>query len=687
MKIAANTFYIATQNKLNSKSMAIANAMATELACYNVDVDPNLIIAIASVSKEDAKTFCKSILAEYTVGKLTPPLFKDWEARTFFSFEEIMIQICGYILAISGNDLENPNYMRDILSKVHHSKERVITLASEEEAIAKFYELVDVRVSLDKKNQDVLKYAGKTFHGLTNLNKRIYSDEARIAVLLGMSEEKSLLDSLNTLKCKPADVLRYAAALHSFDGVKLPSDVLYGKLKWSTRIKLLSFLEQFGYDELCEAMGINRNAWTRFFNHIHLFNQKDFINRFPTLGLSARISEGYNELSIPNKYNHTLRLLNEDNVIEILSTGNTVYRTFASRVDIAIKEKNFTKLQKLFANNGGYLLRNIGHIANGVSPKDESKFVSLVREKLETASVDVLFSILGINVNAKYRVIDIKGNTVVEPANYPKVIGDIQGDIEREIYRRWGYEGQVIVSDNLEDNIVPFLSKNSNLMRGTRIAFDSKSYLYFFMKWTQSKNVRTDLDHSYIAFDSNWNINTVYFGNQANSYITHGGDITNAPAPKGATEYGKIRLDIIPKNIKYIAPIINVFTGDKFDDLSEAYAGFMFSDNSTFKVESDFTRYDLTQPANSNIPFLIDVENREIVILDFNNRERNGCTAHSEIGNIKNLISAVNDKNYISIGKLAKVLSGKSKKVSLEIRNEAKKDNEITPDTLTNLIK
>ena len=125
MKIAANTYYIALGNNKDTISRAIANAMATELACYNIGVDPFLMDRISRLNKVDAKAFCVGILKDYTVGKLNPPLFKDWEQRTFFSFGECMVQILGYMFQLSGNDLHSENYVADILSKVKYSKEIV----------------------------------------------------------------------------------------------------------------------------------------------------------------------------------------------------------------------------------------------------------------------------------------------------------------------------------------------------------------------------------------------------------------------------------------------------------------------------------------------------------------------------------------------------------------------------------
>lgn len=683
MKIAQNLYYVQLGQKFNARSLAYANAVATELACYGVEVDRALVKRISYLTIEQANEICLQILGDYTVGRLNPPLFKNWEKRTYFSFDEVVLQICGYILQISGNDLENPDYMDNLLSTVNYKKEKFLKLATEDQAFEKFQELISARVSQDKENQKLLFQLSSLF--FDSVKERIHSDEARIAVLISAANQQGLYTSLEKLNCKPADVLRYSAAIENFEQVKLPADVKYSTLNWQQRNALLSYLNKFEFDDLCESMGQNRQAWERFFKHSHLFSQKTFVNRYPNLGLGARISSGFKLDQIPTNYKKLINELLEDKTIEILPTGNTVYRTFASRIGRAIDYYDFKEIKKLLDKNSGYLLRNLTHISNGVSKENASEFVSFVREKIKFAQASVLFSILGINVDAKYRVIDVKGNTVVTEANYPQFIKDIQGDIRREIQKRWGKKGQVTVDNSLKNQIVPFLSKNSDLGRGTKYKFEGKKYLYFFVHWVQPININTDLDTSYLAFDYKGGHDVVYYADQVRGYITHGGDITSAPAPNGGTEYGRIDLSKIPQDKAYIAPVINVFSGAALSDNKEAYAGFMFSDSPTFELNQEHIRYNLSQPANSNIPFVLDVKNKEIVVVDFNNRLRGGCTAHSEIENVKKLISATNDKAVITMGILADILSGDSKETSLSIVPQVTGKNEIAPESLATL--
>jgi stress response protein SCP2 len=498
--------------------------------------------------------------------------------------------------------------------------------------------------------------------------------------------------SYKELNCKPADVLRFAAAKGDFDLVKLPHDVKYSNLSWKERVDSLSFLQKFDFEYLNEAMGMNRAAWTRYFKHIHLLNQKGFAARFKDVCLANFISEGNRLDNVPATFAGDVKTLIKKKLVEVTPAGSLAYRTFASRMQTAIDAKDFDAIEELGNQRPNYILRNLTSVANGVNKKDNNRFVKFVKGLLTDASPDVLFSILSLDVNAKWRVIDIKGDTRVEKADYNPVIGEIQSDIEAEIHRRWGYAGIVEVQDVLKDNIVPFLAKNTNLARGTKFSIEKKDYLYFFVHWVQNDGKRTDLDHSYISFDKNcknWNADMVWYGRQVNSYIAQSGDITNAPAPHGATEYGRIDLNKIPKSVKYIVPVVNSFTGNPFDDNKEVKAGFFGSNETTFTLDRKHNTYDLNQPARANLPFVFDIENMEILLLDINIQQGGlsfGGSAHQYTETVKNVIEATKTKNYISIGKLAKILSGDKKEVSLRITNKVDiSKNEITPESLFSL--
>lgn len=682
--ISNRELFIPDGDKQRKKSTKLANALAIELLHYGIDVDANIVSRISRHPQNAAADICDRILKMYTIGEVNPPLFFQWEQRTGFTFDEFAVQICGYMFQLSGNDLEDPAYMAKLKDQVDFSKIKQLKLTDSKRARERFERLVNSKVALEKASQQDLVELARIYHAAAP--DYIQSTEARIAVLLGMVQSgMTVAAGLKLMQAKPIDVLRYAAAKYEFEGVKLPSDVIYAKLTWSERVQLLKFLSRTEFEELCEAMGNNREAWFRFFKHVHVFQQTDFRNRFTSVVAAALVSVGSKVDNLPSgKVERFVKRQAE--LYDITDSGNLAFRTFASRVQSAVEDKDFERFRMEIVKRPSHLLRNIGSMSHVCTKKTEGDFVELVRGMIDQANAGVLLSIVQIDVNAEYRIIDSKGNTTVQEADYSPVIGEIQGVAKRELYRRYGFPGRVEVQSKLKSKIVPFLATNADLDRGTRISFEKAQYLYFLMHWVQKANRRTDLDHSYVCFDNEWNAETIYFGNQANSFISQSGDITNAPAPNGGTEYGRIDLKKIPNKVRYIVPIMNVYCGDVFSENETAYAGFMFTDSPEFAISRKHTRYDMTQPANSNIPFVIDVLAREIIVVDFNNRKRNGWTAHSSIVEIRKIISALKTKQFMTIEKFAEMLSGDSTDTSLTITTNAKKKGEIEPADLQSLI-
>ncbi len=682
--IADRTFHIPVGTHRRTGSTKLANAMALELLNYGIVPSQRLLDSIATHKKDKARELCNDILKMYTIGDVNPPLFPDWEDRTMFTFGEFVVQIFGYMFQVSGNDLADPAFMTDLKSCVEFDGTQKLKLAKADAVLDRFQTLVNSNVALDKKSQSDLVTLAKEYYEYAPTHIR--SAEVRIAVVLGAVQAGvSLHKALSAVNCNATDVLRYSAAVKNFEHVKLPADVQYANLRWDDRLALMGHLDDVDFDDLCESMGNNRRAWSRFFRHFHVFQQKDFRSKFTKVVAAAFVSVGSKFFNLPA--GPVAKFVSaHSKFYDITDSGNLAYRTFASRIQTAVDNKDFDALKAEIHNRPGYLFRNIGSLSNVCTKKTQSLFVELVRSLIDKPKTSVLLSLIQIDINADYRIIDSKGNTTVVEADYNPIIGEIQGLAEREIFRRHGFEGQVKVSTKLKNKVVPFLSTNADLDRGTKIPFENTQYLYFLMHWIQKAGRRTDLDHSYVCLDADWNAETIYFGNQANRYITQSGDITDAPAPHGGTEYGRINLHAVPAGIRYIVPIINVYSGDVFSDNEIAYAGFMFSDDTRFSLQRDHIRYDLTQPANSNIPFIIDVINHELLIVDFNNRMRDGLTAHSSIPEIKKIIAALATKKFMTIERFATLLSGDNDDVSLSITRKGKGDDKIAPENLSSLI-
>ncbi len=635
-------------HSIRKKSINIANAMALELMAYGVVADKVIIDRLSRLKFKDAADKTNEILTHFTVGELNKPLFVGWENRTEFTFSELITQIMGYTIQLSGNDLYDPDYLDSLKDKIDFKKFKKLSLVSDSDAEKHLKAISGVRQN--KEQQKTAVELSKHFE--LPADEFIQSDDARVAAILAKG-----LDSIFVMKTKPADILRFFAMRKDVEQGILPSDVKYDLMTWQERKKSIGYLSGYDPIPIMEAMGLNRTAWIRFFKHIHLFKQESFRLKYPEFIACAWISVGSKLDKTRLEIKREVEELIKQGLVDVTEEGNLAYRTFASRMQSAIESKDYSAIEKLSIERPSYLLRNIATVSNGVKKKHYLEFRTLCRKSLEKASINVLFSILQIDVNSEYRIIDVKGDTIVDKANYSPVIRDIQGDVEHEIYQRHGVKGKIKVAKNLRNRIVPFLARNQSIDRGTKILFEKERYLHFFIHWIQTDKTITDLDHSHLIFKRDGTIENIAFYNQANQYISQSGDITNAPAPNGATEYSVFDLQNIPDDVLYIAPIINVYSGDVFKVLPESYAGFMFNTESEFNINRKHTRYDLDQPAEMNLPFVIDVVNKKIIIVDYNSRSRHGNIAADYANKVMQVVNASQTLNKLTIERFADILS------------------------------
>ncbi len=658
----------------HKNSVIVANAMAVELLNYGIMTDKAILDRIAHYEPGKARETAYEILKSFTIGDVNPPLFDGWEDREYFSFGEFVVQIAVYMIQVSGNDLANPDYLDELKDRVEFKKVKALKLSTESEAGDHFQSLLSTGQS--RKQQKTIEAFAKEFP----VGTYIKSDESRIAVLLARG-----LDNLIDMKAKPADILRYFAARKEFEQVNLPHGVIYDNMTWQERKAAFEFLSTFDNEYILEGMGNNRAAWNRFFRHTHLFQQQEFLRKYDEFSACAWVSVGGKVEATPVDIRHLINKMVSEGVAEITVKGALAYRTFASRVATAVEGQDYASIELLMDKRPGYLLRNIATISNAVTTENRTAFLALCRKSIVVSKPEVLFSILQIDSRANYRIIDVKGDTVVQEADYSPYITAIQQDIEIEISHRYGRQGKVVFDESLKDTIVPFLARNQELYRGTKIPFGNEKYLHFFIHWIQDKQ-RTDLDHSHIIFHDN-HVEQIAFYNQANEYITQSGDITNAPEPKGATEYSVFKLDKIPTSVRYIVPVVNVYCGDNFKDLQEAYAGFMFNDSKKFNINREHVRYDLSQPAIMNVPFVIDMNTKEIIIVDYNTRSYSSKIriAMDFQDTLLKIIDASQSMNKMTIERFARLLSGEGG-IDLTITDNPQGVLEIAPSELSKLI-
>lgn len=223
----------------------------------------------------------------------------------------------------------------------------------------------------------------------------------------------------------------------------------------------------------------------------------------------------------------------------------------------------------------------------------------------------------------------------------------------------------VYIAPELFDYAVPFSLRQQGAAtrvvgRGTRIKLDKGENIRFFMWW---KNIgdgydgRVDLDMSLSFLNEDFQVTSeVAYYNLRNGAATHSGDITSAP--EGAAEYIDIRDEYLAKQAggRYVLMSVNSFTHQHFKDIPEAIAGVMLRDDleqgEVFDGKTVETAFSLVQDASVSVPFLYDVQTRELYWLDYTGSTPRGRVnaAANHRATFSDIARAAVERRPVSVG-------------------------------------
>lgn len=152
--------------------------------------------------------------------------------------------------------------------------------------------------------------------------------------------------------------------------------------------------------------------------------------------------------------------------------------------------------------------------------------------------------------------------------------------LDAEMRRRMPAPARLVVDPDILDVALP-LSGNATaaglgvLPRGSVSRVDGE-LLRFFVYWKQARQ-RTDFDLSALLLDASYStINWLSYTALTAVEGEHSGDITDAPAPDGASEFINLRLGAVRG--AFIVPQVNIFSGEGFEEVAESFFGYMTRD-------------------------------------------------------------------------------------------------------------
>lgn len=220
------------------------------------------------------------------------------------------------------------------------------------------------------------------------------------------------------------------------------------------------------------------------------------------------------------------------------------------------------------------------------------------------------------------------------PALDPQLVEKAKAIVLNALRQRYASESpiaqnaKVFIDPALNGYAVPFQLRDQGLAtrvigRGSRLPIEGGEYLRFFVWWKDIDggwDNRVDLDLSLSFLNEQFEVvSEVAYYNLRNGVAVHSGDITSAP--EGAAEYIDIKREELArlggKSARYVAASILSFTHQEFKTIPEAVAGVMLRENldegEVFDGKTVETAFSLTQDSTGVVPFLYDLETRELI--------------------------------------------------------------------------
>ena len=516
---------------------------------------------------------------------------------------------------------------------------KVINLGTEAEFRSMMKNLMGAKTSISETDKEditsVIKHFGNNV--IDMLPNEVTHKENLAYIASVLLTYTNLTSKITSMFNSVTDVLRLATAMSNGD-VSLATNT---KFRNFTRSERKAFMEMINsMNNVQEDMLRNKGRWIRLSERLHPSE-----DRYLKYGVAVT---AFNTLREGDK----------------ISTFGGVIETALVSKDIKVA---VTKLKR----RPGELARRLDHLLRISKTRTEQNmvvdaFIS-VTEKVATPVLLQVMSHFNHRNSDGLRVIFPKGNVanVMTLENDLPVISEsiclqIVSACENAMRARFSSlepMGKVYIDSSMKGMIVPFSQRSASrtlrtIVRGSRIKLEEgKNTARFFLWWHDLDNGRVDVDLSAMMYNSDWNyVNHISYTNLRSQYdgviACHSGDITSAP--QGACEFIDIDLDSVARNGgQYIVMNVISFTGQKFSEMPECFAGWMMrtapQSGEIFDAKTVQNKIDLTSESRYSIPLVIDVVNREIIWGDLalNKDPRHGYAYARGGRNVENMKGSV----------------------------------------------
>lgn len=438
------------------------------------------------------------------------------------------------------------------------------------------------------------------------------------------------------------DVLRVACVLMGA-APDLAPGVRMGTLPRRLRHALLEALERIELENLVEDMMKHRALWKRAGERLHPF---ELATRLPNTTFAFAVIRRTNIATA--SFGAALReqavrqpfVYVEDDLIKPIA--------WAAPIEDALRAGNPRSALVRLTHRPGELLRRADHLIRTAQTRQLEALQTLLKA-IELAAMKAppaLMLTLAAHVARRSRpwprrvffprgkVLRAWGSPDRRTALRGDAIAVIVGSIRRQLCIRAEVNRQfprAVIDRALVDVTVPINERPSARgkiawPRGSELALPDGQRIRLFLHWEQPLDHRTDLDLSVTFYDASWRhvatcdySNLIVAGRNDGHAAVHSGDLTDAPAPLGASEFIDLHLERLTMEGARHA-VMSVFSESAvpFDALPQAFAGVMLApdEGAAFDPRAVAQRFDLRGRSLITVPLTIDLSERRLRWLD-----------------------------------------------------------------------
>lgn len=450
------------------------------------------------------------------------------------------------------------------------------------------------------------------------------SQRETLALVLGAllslpDAEQAVLAQLEDQIRTATDLLRVLDAAGGGDA-SLSGRVRVPRLPRWVRRAVLARLEALDDQNLTEDLGRHAVRWKRMGETLHPF---EYARRFPKVAVAFAALRG----TAPGEDALGAQLVAAVPTLPGLMlkarTAGTRLRftPWSGRVETALARGDGLSVSKLLAQRPGEFGRRLDALLRCVSTGDPGA-LGAVQDDFSRAVPHLttpMLLLLRAHLRARAslwptRLVFPKGSAAsfalpdTRAALVPELTTPFVEAITDELLvraARLPHVPVVVLDERLRGLPAPYAARSAaralvTLARGARLRLPEGRFARLFVHWMEAAEQRVDLDLSVALYSSSWrHVGKCDFTHLrfARTGAVHSGDLTNAPAPLGASEFIDLDVQALRKSgVRYVVMTVLSYNGVPFEEMAEAFAGYMLRGHAggeVFDPRSVEQRFDL----------------------------------------------------------------------------------------------